>query len=433
MLRAVSDPLAAYVLGEIMARDGFVRRQRARSPDDRGVMLEHVITRFDVPPGEPIGDSIEAAAALAGTLGRGSLIPIRALKRDASGQPFAVTVPITGVRLADRLTEGPLDRAQALRLAVDIARTLAEAHALSPPLVHGAIRPSAIVIDENGRARIDDYGIGQALPALARANGAVMEATARFHSPEHSRGSIGPESDVFSLASVVFEAMTGRPAFAADTPVGVVMRISMGKTPAADPAVGPELTSLLASCWAKDPRKRLAARQLASALETIAGVAPEPAPKPEAPKPSPQIAPAPPRPSPEQREIDPLDAHTLVSMEIPNYIPDAVLLGHRPDPDTQQIALPAEVVPMPDNVPTMRGESMALAEILASAGVARPAMTQRIHPPAPPMLTTPTAPMAPAVPPSRERSPQNLLWIAVAIGATALIVLCAILMIIVAS
>jgi hypothetical protein len=437
MLAPMADGLSGYSLGEILARDRLVRRQRATAPDDRGVAREYVITRCDAPPSAPLG-GVEAAAEAARALPDDRIVPIHAVGRDASGQPFVACKRVAGKSLDERLAEGPLEEREAIWIALDIARTLAAAHAIVPSLVHGGIRESAIWIDDEGFARLDDYAFGHAMGQVAQGDGSILEATARFHSPEHTQGSpLLPGSDVFALASVLFEAVSGRPAFEADSPVGVLMRISLGKVPSGDAKIGLELSGILTSCWAKQPKKRATAAGLVSALEELAGDV-DPRRPPEAPPAPVYVA----RTEEEQAQ-DWLDLPTLLQTELPNHIPEGVVLGRSkrssdpPDTDPNAAApppRPAELTHplfplpeqgMPDDVPTMRGESMVLAEILASAE--RPA-PKRFEPPPPmPAWTEPAEVGTPSGP------PPALGWILVGIGALLALMLLTILILLLAS
>lgn len=426
----MADELAGYELGEVIERDGFVRRQRATVKDDLGRARDVIITRCSAAPGEPIGAIVEAVAEASKGLPESSIVPITKVGRDTSGQPFIVSPAIAGVRLSKRLEQGPIDRAEMLWLAIDLARTIAAAHALTPSLVHGGLRPSAILIDEKGHARIDDYGIGAVLGSIAQQDSTILEITARYHSPEHASSErLPPESDRFSLASVIFEAIAGKPAFVGDSAVGVLMKISMGKPGGVDPNVGPELHALLASCWSKDRKKRPGASSLATSLEALAGGV------------DPRLPPPKPAPTPSvssmslDEEIDPLDVPTLRSAEVPNYVPEVaearvvertVRLEDVPFLPVQ-LPLSAETRPLPrvapriaEDAPTMRGETMAIAEILATVG----------QPVAPEPIEETPIQLEPVKNTEPEVMEFRLLWILVALGAAVTLLLVTILIVI---
>jgi hypothetical protein len=411
MLSAMSDELLGYTLGEVIDRDGFVRRQRAKL-DGRDV----VVTRCAAAPGAPIADIVERTAEASKPLE--GIVRITHVGRDASGQPFIVSPVLGGERLSTRMGKGPIPREQMLWLALDLARALAAAHSLTPSLAHGGIRPSAVWIDEKGFARLDDYGIGAVMGSIAQSDSTILEMTARYQSPDHQNGgALPPEADRFALASVIFEAITGKPAFEGDSSVAVLMKISMGKPRGVDPLIGPELHGLLTSCWARDRRKRIGASALVSTLETLAGPVDPRLPPPAPAKPVvPAVAEA-----PRDEDFDPYNIPTERSVEIPNHV-DHVIAPSPPErtlllepmpilpvqiplaPHRRPPPRPTPVLP-PQDGPTLRGETMAIAEILATVGQPIPE----------PIEETPIQ-LAPVVPPTPEVMEWRLLWTLVGLG-----------------
>lgn len=436
----MSTALAQYTLGDVVARDGFVRRQRASATDDLGIARAHVIARLETAPGAPVGSVVEASIEAARALPVEHVVPIRDSGRDPSGQPYVVTAPVEGTSLAERLGAGPLPRAEALHLALDLARTLERAHGSSPPLVHGAIRPSAVLVDAKGYARLDDYGLGAVMAEVAQADARVLDEVARYLAPEcaSAGGAPAPASDVFGLASTLYEAITGRPAFSAETAVAILMRISMGKRPEVDPQIGVDLHALLASCWAKAPQKRPSATALVRALEALAGEDPRVAPPPPAPRPRPRGASL-------ELDLEEPEGHpnevTLMSVEVPNHIPSfrpyeeesvptepgVRLSGSFADSTDVPTLARTELVSIPESrplaefprvdaleeMPTMKGESMALAQILAHAPQAHP--------------VRPTLPLPIPVPIVRESAAPlftpTVAWALVGAGALVVLVL----------
>src|ERR687885_898904 len=125
------------------------------------------------------------------------------------GRPYMVLEFLPGGTLEDRLGDGrPLPDAETERIAREIASGLAHAH--SRGLVHRDLKPANILFDEEGRAKIADFGI-------ARLSGAgTLTGTAAYISPEQASGRpAGPASDVYSFGVILYRMLAGRLPFEA--------------------------------------------------------------------------------------------------------------------------------------------------------------------------------------------------------------------------
>jgi serine/threonine-protein kinase len=146
---------------------------------------------------------------------------------EANGLPFLVMPYIPGDSLLKRLDErGPLALDETLRIGMQIAAGLAAAHAQG--LVHRDIKPGNILLDSGvERVTITDFGLARAADDASLTRSGVISGTPQFMSPEQARGEpVDARSDLFSLGSVLYAMCTGRPPFRADTPYGVLRRIS---------------------------------------------------------------------------------------------------------------------------------------------------------------------------------------------------------------
>jgi serine/threonine-protein kinase len=189
--------------------------------------------------------------------------------------PYLVLEYLGGGSLRDLLDrEVRLSHSQAAHLGTEVAQGLAYAH--NRGLVHRDIKPANLLFDEDGRVRVADFGVARALAEAAWTEPAgAMVGTARYISPESAEGKhVDGRADVYSLALVLYEAVTGMVPFVADTTMGTLMaRVGAPLPP--HPALGP-LDDVLARAAAPDASARLDAAGLAARLGALASALPTP-------------------------------------------------------------------------------------------------------------------------------------------------------------
>jgi serine/threonine-protein kinase len=179
---------------------------------------------------------------------------------EANGLPYLVMPYVRGTSLQKRLdTQGPLSTAEVLRIGMQAARGLAAAHAQG--LVHRDIKPANILLEDGiERLTITDFGLARAADDASLTRSGVIAGTPQYMSPEQARGeAIDARSDLFSLGSVLYTLCTGRAPFRAETPFGVLRRIT-DDTPRPIREINPEipewLTALVEKLHAKDLAQR---------------------------------------------------------------------------------------------------------------------------------------------------------------------------------
>jgi eukaryotic-like serine/threonine-protein kinase len=181
-----------------------------------------------------------------------------------SGSIFMICEYLSGGSLEQVLASGrTLSVDDGARLGRDVASALAYVH--ESGMVHGALSPSKLLLDDEGRVRVSDValaGIGSAYRERLTLN------DVRFLSPEQAIGDpAGPKSDVYALALIIYEALTGVTPFDGVTPESV-LRARINATLPMRPELG-TLDMLLAQAAVPDPRLRLDADTFANRLGAV--------------------------------------------------------------------------------------------------------------------------------------------------------------------
>ncbi|MBN2847338.1 MAG: Stk1 family PASTA domain-containing Ser/Thr kinase [Coriobacteriia bacterium] len=118
--------------------------------------------------------------------------------------------------------QGPMDPRKAAEYAAQICSALAVAHGYD--IIHRDIKPHNIVLTPDGTIKVMDFGIARAGNTTMTQTGSVL-GTAQYISPEQAQGrQLSPASDLYSLGVTLYEMVTGRPPFDADTPVATALQ-----------------------------------------------------------------------------------------------------------------------------------------------------------------------------------------------------------------
>ena len=191
----------------------------------------------------------------------------------AEGTTFITMEYVPGEDLKKLIRKmGQVGAGWAVSIAKQVCDGLAEAHHLG--VVHRDLKPQNIMVDEDGNARIMDFGIARSLSAKSITGAGVMIGTPEYMSPEQVEGKeVDQRSDIYSLGVILFEMVTGRVPFEGDTPftIGVKHKSERPRNPRELNTQIPEgLSKVILKCLEKDKGKRYqTAEDLHADLEQV--------------------------------------------------------------------------------------------------------------------------------------------------------------------
>jgi serine/threonine protein kinase len=215
----------------------------------------------------------------------GGKFTARVVDADTSSEElWLATEYISGPTLREAVADqGPLAESSVLSLAAGLAEALGAIHAAG--LVHRDLKPDNVLLAYDG-PRVIDFGIARVAGASTLTGTGVLMGTLAYMSPEQAIGqSVGPPSDVFSLASVLVFAATGRGPYGDGTQAELLYRVAH-QMPSLDD-VPPQVRQLVEPCMAAEPERRPTTTDLIEHLggarpavgwlrtETIAAVGPD--------------------------------------------------------------------------------------------------------------------------------------------------------------
>ncbi|WP_406317033.1 Stk1 family PASTA domain-containing Ser/Thr kinase [Streptosporangium sp. NBC_01639] len=199
---------------------------------------------------------------------------------------------VPGRTLRDVLrARGRLPAREALEVMIPVLAALGAAHQAG--LVHRDVKPENVLLSDDGRIKVVDFGLARAIEATNQTRTGVMIGTIGYMSPEQvTSGAADVRSDVYSAGIMLFELITGRQPYEGDTPMSVAYRHVHDSVPmpsALLPEISPLLDTLVAQATARDPADRPAD---ATALLVAAVEAHRTLPRESGPVPSVPVGPA---------------------------------------------------------------------------------------------------------------------------------------------
>jgi len=261
--------LGTYDIVELLGQGGMGEVYRARdSKLGRDVAIKTLPAEFTSDPDRLA--RFQREAKLLASLNHPNIGAIYGLE-EFNGAPFLILELVEGETIAERLTRGPIPADEAIKIALDIADALEEAH--EKGVIHRDLKPGNVKVTPEGKVKVLDFGLAKALtgnemPAVLSnsptlSNAATMQGiilgTAAYMAPEQAKGrATTRQADIWAFGCVLYEMLTGRPVFDGEDVSEILASVIKGTTTLdllpAD--LHPNVRRVIQRCVEKDLKKR---------------------------------------------------------------------------------------------------------------------------------------------------------------------------------
>ena len=261
--------LGRYEILEAIGRGATSSVSKARD-----TMIGRIVALKTLQPGLSDLEWLErflSEAQIVGQLSHPGIVSLHDVGIDeSSATPYLVMEYIVGQPLDRLLAAGEARPEHVYTWGAELARALAYAH--SRGIIHGDVKPANILVNEDGRAKLTDFGFARWATSISHSED--LRGTPAFLSPEQIEGRMPDgRSDLFSLGIVLYRLATGRRPFEGDSVeavCGQILNAAVTPPTEIDPTLPRALNVVLARCLAKNPTERYAdGEQLAAALEAV--------------------------------------------------------------------------------------------------------------------------------------------------------------------
>jgi serine/threonine-protein kinase len=375
-----------YRLIELLGESQVASVYRSRDLDTNGDVAVKLLTP-ELARDPDFVTLFNQAAQSAEALSHPNITAVEGFGIDAQG-PYVVMEYVEGESLGSLLRQnGPAPARRAARLAADIARALAAAHEIG--VIHGAIKPSNILVTREGRVKVSDFAVSNVVAGAARTISGPAPELPYYLSPEQARGAPAVmASDICSAGIVLFETLTGHRPWEGDSSSSVARaRLSrpLPRPSELKSGLPADLEAIVLRAMAPDPAGRFpTAAAMADALDLyLAGTVSSGAPAPIAAVEAVLVTPVEPAP------ITPVEPALVTPVEPPAApAPIAAVESVLVTP-VEPPAAPAPIAPVAPPPAPIAPVAPPPAPIVA----APPPLPKPVVPPVPPVLAAAVAPI----------------------------------------
>ena len=261
-----------YRLGAVIGRGGMAQ---VRTAEDLrlGRTVAVKLLRTELAEQDGVRERFEDEARSAARLSHPNAVSVYDTG-EHEGVPYIVMERLPGPTVADLIAGGPLDVDTARRIGIEVLAALGAAHAAG--LVHRDIKPANVLLAADGTAKVADFGIAKSAEAQTHTAAGMLLGTAAYLPPERLAGHPAtPESDLYAVGVLLYEAVTGQLPFHGDTPMVVASAIQRGTPrPVSElrPDLDPGLIQVIERAMTANPYDRC--RSATDMAEALGGTKP---------------------------------------------------------------------------------------------------------------------------------------------------------------
>jgi WD40 repeat protein/tRNA A-37 threonylcarbamoyl transferase component Bud32 len=262
--------VAGYDILAVLGRGGMGVVYKARQVKlNRVVALKMILAGAHAGPAELTRFRTEAEAIA--SLQHPNVVQIHDVG-EQNGQPYFALEFVDGGSLEQRLTGTPHAPRKAAQLVETLARAVHAAHGVG--IIHRDLKPANVLLTRDGQPKITDFGLAKRLGSeTGQTQSGAIVGTPSYMAPEQAAGkvgAVGPAADTYALGAILYELLTGRPPFKAETPMDTLLQV-LDDEPVRlrrlNSKIPVDLETICLKCLEKQPHRRYhSARALADDL-----------------------------------------------------------------------------------------------------------------------------------------------------------------------